>query len=195
MSRKAAIKRSTTETSVDLELELDGSGQAAISTGIPFFDHMVNQLCKHGLFNLSIKAQGDLEVDYHHTVEDVGLALGEALKEALGDKAGINRFGFALIPMGDVLAQVALDICSRPYLAYSVNLPRVKINDFDVELIEEFLRAFCSSSGITLHVSVIRGENLHHQVEAIFKALGRSLAEATRINLRLKGPPSTKGKL
>lgn len=195
MNRKSAVKRSTTETSIELSLQVDGSGQADISTGIPFFDHMLSQFCKHGLFDLALKAKGDLEVDHHHTVEDVGITLGEAFREALGDKAGINRFGSALVPMGDALAQVVLDICSRPYLAYSANLPKIKIGDFSAELIEEFLRAFCNTSGITLHVSIVRGENMHHQAEAIFKALGKSLREAATINPRIKGPPSTKGKL
>ncbi len=194
--RKAAVKRKTKETDISLELNLDGTGLHNVSTTIRFLDHMLSLMSKHGLMDLNVIAKGDIEVDYHHTVEDVGIVLGMALKEALGDMHGIRRYGSASVPMDESLAQVSLDISGRPYLVYNVALKkRSKIRDFDVDLVQDFMQAFSTSAGITLHVNVSYGRNNHHMVEAAFKALGRALADAIALNPRVKGVPSTKGKL
>jgi imidazoleglycerol-phosphate dehydratase len=193
--RTAKIERNTNETKIKLELELDGDGSFELHTGIGFFDHMLSHIAKHGLFNLKVDVQGDLEVDAHHTVEDVGIVLGQALQQALGNKAGINRYGDALIPMDDALAQVALDLCGRPYLKYYDTLGKGKLGDFDLELVPEFFQAVAAHSGMNIHIRLLDGTNLHHCVEAIFKAFGRALAMAIRIDERVKGIPSTKGVL
>lgn len=195
MSRTAELSRKTAETTIELKLELDGIGQAEIATGIGFFDHMLTLWTKHGLFDLSVKVDGDLEVDGHHTVEDTGIVLGQCLAKALGDKAGIKRYGTAYVPMDEALAMVSLDISGRPFLAFEDILPRVHIGDFDAELVEEFLRALSVHAGITLHVRLLAGKNVHHMVEAIFKALGRALDEAVRKDERIVGVMSTKGTL
>lgn len=194
--RKAQIIRKTKETDITLNLNLDGKGDYDIKTPIPFLDHMLSLFAKHGLFDLKIKAKGDVDVDYHHTVEDVGICLGDALKKTLGDKTGIRRYGSAAVPMDEALASVALDLSERPYLVYKTILPKKsKIKNFDADLIEDFLHALVSRSGITLHVSAPYGRNIHHIVEAVFKALGRALSEATRVDTRIKGVLSTKGRL
>jgi imidazoleglycerol-phosphate dehydratase len=191
--RRAERHRATTETRVDLVLVVDGSGQAQASTGIPFFDHMLAQLGKHGGFDLRVEAVGDLEVDLHHTVEDVGIALGESLREALGDKAGVRRFASALVPLDEALVQVALDLSGRPYLVYDVDPVAEWIGTFDPQLCEEFWRAFAFAAGITLHLRSLTGRNGHHVIEASFKGVARSLRDAVRIEGA--SIPSTKGTL
>ena len=192
-NRMAKIERKTKETQIELELNLDGEGRYEIGTGNGFFDHMLSHLARHGLMDLTLKAQGDLHVDAHHTVEDVAICLGQALDQALGDKKGITRFGWAAVPMEDSLAQVAIDISGRPGLAYNVKFNAEKIGDFDVELVAEFLRGFSNNAKLNLHVIVPYGTNNHHIAEAIFKALGRSLAQAVSRDTRVKDVPSTKG--
>jgi imidazoleglycerol-phosphate dehydratase len=194
--RKSRIKRKTKETDISLELNLDGRGNFKVDTGIPFLDHMLSLMSKHGLMDMKLKARGDLEVDDHHTVEDVGLVLGSALSDALGDMKGIRRYGSASVPMDEALAAVSLDISGRAYLVYNAVYPRrSKIKAFDVDLVQDFLQAFSTKAGITLHVSVPYGRNTHHMVEAAFKALGRALREAVETDPRVKGVPSTKGRL
>jgi len=193
--RTSNINRKTNETSISLSLDLDGSGKRAISTGIGFFDHMLDLLAKHALFDLEINASGDTDVDYHHTVEDVGICLGQAVKEALGDKAGITRFANVSIPMQETLADVALDISGRSAFVFHVKLDAEKIGDFDTELIKEFLEAFSVNAGLNLHVNVRYGENAHHISEAIFKGLAKALDRATRTDARTGDVPSTKGVL
>jgi imidazoleglycerol-phosphate dehydratase len=193
--RSASRQRETAETSVSVDLVLDGSGAGDIDTGIPFFDHMLVLLAKHSLFNLTIKSRGDLAVDFHHTVEDTGIVLGEALAAALSTKAGIRRYGWARIPMDETLAQVAIDLSGRPFLEFRVPVQTGSIGSFDFGLVEEFSRALAMSSAITLHVEVEYGKNNHHIAEAIFKALARALDMACQIDPRVTGVPSSKGKL
>jgi imidazoleglycerol-phosphate dehydratase len=193
--RSASRQRETAETSVSVDLVLDGSGAGDIDTGIPFFDHMLVLLAKHSLFDLTIKAQGDLAVDFHHTVEDTGIVLGEALAAALSTKTGIRRYGWARIPMDETLAQVAIDLSGRPFLAFRVPSETAPIGSFDFGLVEEFSRALAMSSAMTLHVEVEYGKNNHHIAEAIFKALARALDMACQIDPRVTGVPSSKGKL
>ncbi len=196
MKRHAEIHRETKETNIKLELTIDGKGKTDIQTGIGFLDHMLTLFAAHGFFDLKIEAEGDLFVDAHHTVEDIGICLGLALSQALGQFKGITRYGFYLLPMEESLAQIALDLCKRPFLAFNANFPTEKIGTFDAELIEEFLRAFAFNGGITLHVQVIYGQNSHHMAEAIFKGLGRALDMATQFDPRLEGSTmSTKGVL
>ncbi|MBE0426561.1 MAG: imidazoleglycerol-phosphate dehydratase HisB [Nitrospirae bacterium] len=191
--RSAKVDRKTNETDIKVTLNLDGEGKYTIDTSIPFLDHMLSLMCKHGLFDMKIKAKGDLEVDYHHTVEDTGIVLGKAFKQALGNMKGISRYGQASVPMDEALASVSLDISGRPYLVYKVEFPkRSKIKNFDPDLVEDFLQAFASNSSITLHVASPYGRNTHHIIEAIFKALGRALRQAVAIDPRVKGVPSTK---
>jgi len=191
--RTARVDRKTKETDIKIELNLDGEGKYSINTAIPFLDHMLSLMSKHGLFDLKIKAKGDIDIDDHHTVEDVGITLGKAVRQALGDMKGITRYGQAAVPMDEALAEVCLDISGRPYLIYKVEFPkRSKIKDFDPDLIEDFLQAFVSNSNITLHVKSHYGRNTHHIIEAIFKALGRALRPAVTIDPRVKGVPSTK---
>jgi imidazoleglycerol-phosphate dehydratase len=193
--RSAAIERETTETKVRVALDLDG-GDVRVETGVPFFDHMLDQLGRHGRLGLDISARGDLEVDAHHTVEDVGIALGQALAGALGDKRGIRRYGDALVPMEEALAQVALDISGRPLLVYDAPLDAEQIGQYDTALTEEFLQAFVRTGGVTLHVRLLQGRNAHHAVESIFKGLARALGDAVSIDPRGRGEvPSTKGVL
>lgn len=194
--RKARIERRTKETQIAAEMKLDGTGSYSIKTPIPFFDHMLTLMCKHGLFDMKLVAKGDVEIDDHHTVEDTGIVLGKVLKEALGDMKGISRYGQASVPMDEALAQVSLDISGRHYLVYNVAFPKKsKLREFDPDLIEDFLQAFAGSAGITLHVNVFYGRNTHHIIEAVFKALGRALKQAVAIDPRVKGVPSTKGSL
>jgi imidazoleglycerol-phosphate dehydratase len=193
--RSASRQRETAETSISVDLVLDGSGAGDIDTGIPFFDHMLVLLAKHSLFDLTIKARGDLAVDFHHTVEDTGIVLGEALAAALSTKKGIRRYGWARIPMDETLAQVAIDLSGRPFLEFRVPSETSPIGSFDFGLVEEFSRALAMSSAITLHVEVEYGKNNHHIAEAIFKALARALDMACQIDPRVTGVPSSKGKL
>jgi imidazoleglycerol-phosphate dehydratase len=195
MTRAAIVERRTSETKIRVELDLDG-GPVSLNTGVAFFDHMLDQLGRHGRLALTVEAQGDLDVDAHHTVEDVGIALGEALQEALGDKRGITRYGDALVPMEEALAQVAVDISGRALLRYDADVGAEMIGQYDTALTEEFLQALVRAAGLTLHVRLIQGRNAHHAVEAIFKALARALAAAVRIDpLASDSVPSTKGVL
>lgn len=193
--RRATIRRRTTETDVAVELTLDGQGSYRIKTGLPFFDHMLAQLAKHGLFDLTIRAKGDLEVDPHHAMEDVGLALGEAFAQALGNRARIRRYGEARVPMDDALGWVAVDLSGRPYLAYRADGLTGKIGEFDAALLKEFFRAFATALKANVHIGIPYGENTHHMAEAVFKAAGRALDAAVALDPRVKGIPSTKGKL
>ncbi|MHB8709637.1 MAG: imidazoleglycerol-phosphate dehydratase HisB [Desulfuromonadales bacterium] len=195
MIRTATIDRTTKETAIKLSLALDGSGRHEIATGVAFFDHMLTQIARHGFFDLTINAEGDLEVDAHHTVEDVGICLGEAFKQALGDKAGIRRYGRGTMPMHESLASVVLDFSGRPFLVWHVDLPKAQVGSFDLELVEEFFTAFCNHAGANIHVNLAYGDNLHHIVEAVFKALARALDEATQIDPRVQGVLSSKGAL
>ena len=196
MFRKAQVIRKTKETDIILNLNLDGKGVYDIRTSIPFLDHMLSLFARHGLFDLKIKAKGDIEIDYHHTVEDIGICLGDALKKALGTKAGIKRYGDATVPMDEAVASAAIDISDRPYLVYKAALPKKsKIKNFDADLVEDFLHAVVSRSGITLHVTAPYGRNIHHIIEAVFKAIARALSDAVRLDSRIKGVMSTKGRL
>jgi imidazoleglycerol-phosphate dehydratase len=195
MMRTATMKRQTAETNISATLNIDGTGKSEIATGIGFFDHMLLLLTKHGFMDLQLIAQGDLQVDGHHTVEDTGIVLGQALAKALGDKSGIKRYGTAFVPMDEALAMVSLDISGRPFLVFDVAIPSERIGDFDSELTEEFLRALSVHAGLTLHVRLLSGKNSHHIVEAIFKALGRALDEAVSIDERIVGVMSSKGML
>lgn len=195
MSRTAKVHRKTSETDVVVELNLDGTGRHTLQTQVPFLDHMLAQLATHGLFDLSIEARGDLQIDLHHTVEDVGIALGDAFAQAMGDKRGIRRFASALVPLDEALARVALDISGRPYLVYEASRLQGRIGDFDVILVKEFMRALAMNMKVNLHVAVLYGENLHHCVEAIFKALAKCLDQATTLDPRIAEVPSTKGSL
>jgi imidazoleglycerol-phosphate dehydratase len=192
-SRIAQVNRETAETSVSVNLNVDGSGKPAIDTGVPFLDHMLDLFAKHSGLDLSINARGDLQVDAHHTVEDVGICLGQALKAALGDKRGIERYGHVLLPMDEALVAVALDFSGRGHLAFDVPLLAGKVGDFDTELMEEFLRAFAVNGAMTLHVRLMAGKNTHHIIEAVFKGLGRALRSAAAITDPAGGVPSTKG--
>jgi len=194
-TRTGRVTRQTRETDIAARLVLDGSGKVEVETGMPFFDHLLHAFARHGLFDLELKARGDLEVDQHHTVEDVGIVLGQALRQAVGDAAGISRFGSSRIPMADALLQVDLDLSNRPYFVYRVELPREWVGRFDAALIEDFLYAFASNGGIDLHVERVYGHNVHHVVEGIFKALGRALRSAISLDPRIQGPLSTKGSL
>ena len=195
MNRSAEVSRKTKETDIAVKLELDGSGQADIDTGMPFFSHMLDSFTRHGLFNIKVKAQGDIEVDYHHTVEDVGLTLGQAFKDALGDKQGIRRFGEASCPLDETLARVVVDLSGRPYLSYNVKIRPGRVGNFDTDLPHEFYAAFANQLGMNLHIDVLRGENPHHIIEACFKAFARAMDLATQIDPRVQGVPSTKGSL
>ncbi len=195
MGRKSKIERKTKETMISVELELDGGGRAEIETGMPFFNHMLESFTRHGLFDIRIKAKGDVEVDYHHTVEDVGLALGQAFKESLGDKQGIRRFGEASCPLDETLAKVVVDISGRPYLSYNVKIRPGRVGDFDTDLPHEFFAAFANQLGMNLHMDVIRGENPHHIIEACFKSFARAMDLATQLDPRIQGVLSTKGSL
>ncbi len=191
--RKAEVKRKTKETEVSLTLDLDGSGRHSMNTGIPFFDHMLSLLAYHSSMDLVLKAKGDIGVDAHHTVEDVGICLGQGIRKALGDAKGIQRYGMAIIPMDETLVSVAIDFSMRPILVFHMKMRRGKIGTFDLELVEEFFKAFSNHSKITLHINLLYGRNSHHMVEAVFKGMGRALKEAVSIDERSLGVPSTKG--
>ena len=195
MARTSCVKRSTSETQIEVSLNLDGSGIQDIKTPIPFLDHMLSQLAKHGYFDLTVKAQGDTQIDFHHTVEDVGIAVGQAFKEALGEKKGIRRFAEASTPLNEALAQCVIDISGRAFFVFNVELPKSKIGEFDVELVAEFFQAFSANSGTTLHLNSPYWSNLHHIIEALFKAFARALDSACSIDSRTRDIPSTKGTL
>lgn len=195
MEAKTEVERKTKETAIRIGLKLDGSGQSEISTGIPFFDHMLVLLAVHGFFDLAVKAKGDLEVDFHHTVEDVGLVLGEAFDQALGNRKGIKRFGHAVTPMDDALTSVTVDLSKRPFLAYHVPSFHPAGAAFNLSLAKEFFRAFATRGGLNLHINVSYGENEHHIIESMFKALGRALDQATLMDARIKDIRSSKGML
>ncbi len=194
-SRSARLERKTRETQIELELELDGSGAYEVSTGIAFFDHMLQSFAKHALFDLRLTAKGDLAVDAHHTVEDVGIVLGQALREALGSAEGIRRYGSFVLPMAEAKVEVAVDVSNRPYLVYRVSLANDRIGGFDVSLVEDFLYAFSQHAGLDLHVELRYGKSPHHVVEAIFKGLARALRSALEIDPRVRGLPTVKGAL
>ena len=194
-ARRAEIGRKTAETQISIKLNLDGEGTCDIATGIGFLDHMLTLLAKHSFMDLAVKAKGDLEVDCHHTVEDIGIVLGEALQEALGDKAGIHRYGNCFIPMDETLAQVCLDFSGRPFLVFGAEIPKIQLGNYDTEMTEEFFRAVAVHCGLTLHIRVLYGSNVHHIIEAIFKAFARAVAEATAVDPRVKGVMSSKGVL
>ena len=194
-ARCAEIKRKTAETQISVKLNLDGEGKCDIATGIGFLDHMLTLLAKHSFMDLTVKAKGDLEVDSHHTVEDIGIVLGEALREALGDKAGIHRYGNCFIPMDETLAQACLDFSGRPFLVFGAEIPKIKLGNYDTEMTEEFFRAIAMHCGLTLHIRVLYGSNVHHIIEAIFKAFARAVAEAAAVDPRVKGVMSSKGVL
>jgi len=193
--RSAKVDRKTKETAITVEVTIDGSGKSTITTSIPFLDHMLELLSQHGLFDITLKATGDTEVDYHHTVEDVGICLGECFKKALGDFKGIRRYGESTVPMGESLGSVVLDICNRPHLVFNAPLTQGKVGSFDSELVKEFFNAFVQNSGISLHINVTYGDNTHHIMEAIFKAFARALDSASTLDKRITGVMSTKGKL
>lgn len=195
MGRTGRVERKTKETEIVASVDLEGSGKTNIETGMPFFNHMLDSFSRHGLFDVELQARGDLEVDYHHTVEDVGLALGEAFKKALGDKQGIRRFGEASCPLDETLAKVVIDLSGRPYLSYNVKIRPGRVGSFDTDLPHEFYAAFTNQLGMNLHIDVIRGENPHHIIEACFKAFARAMDMATGFDERIRGVLSTKGSL
>jgi imidazoleglycerol-phosphate dehydratase len=195
MGRTGTVERKTKETEIIVSVDIEGSGKAEIETGMPFFNHMLDSFSRHGLFDIKLQAKGDLEIDYHHTVEDVGLALGEAFKKALGDKQGIRRFGEASCPLDETLAKVVIDLSGRPYLSYNVKIRPGRVGSFDTDLPHEFYAAFTNQLGMNLHIDVIRGENPHHIIEACFKAFARAMDMATGFDERITGVLSTKGSL
>lgn len=195
MVRYKKISRETAETSIEMELEIDGTGKTDIQTGVGFMDHMLLLMTKHGLFDMKVHCDGDIEVDQHHTVEDIGIVLGQAFHASLGTKEGINRYATVSIPMDEALSTVSLDISGRPFIVYNVEGLKDKVGDFDTELVEEFFQAFVSHAKVTLHINLQYGKNTHHIIESIFKAFGRALNTASTINPNVKGIPSTKGML
>ena len=196
MKRLAKVSRKTKETDIEVTINIDGSGKSNLDSGIGFLDHMLEQISRHGLFDIDIKAKGDLHIDAHHTVEDIGITLGQAFDKAIGDKLGIRRYGHAYVPLDEALSRVVLDISGRPGLKLNVEFTRARIGDFDVDLIHEFFQGFINHANITLHIDNLRGDNAHHQSETIFKAFGRALRFAVEIDEKIKGEmPSTKGSL
>lgn len=193
--RHARVSRTTRETDITVEIDLDGNGRAQVETGIPFLDHMLEIFARHGFFTLHVRARGDLDVDQHHTVEDVGLALGQALREALGDKAGIRRFGDAACPLDEALVSCVVDLSGRPFLAYNLKIRQARVGSFDTELVHDFFLALSNQAGMNLHLNQLQGRNAHHIIEAAFKSFARALDEAKRIDPRVEGIPSTKGTL
>ncbi len=196
MTRTATVDRDTRETRIHVDLDLDGSGRAKLSSGLPFLDHMLDQIARHGLVDLVVSAHGDLQIDAHHTVEDIGITLGQAFAKAVGDKAGIVRYGHAYVPLDEALSRVVLDCSGRPGLEWHVAFPRARVGDFDVDLFHEFFQGFVNHAGVTLHVDALRGQNAHHIIETVFKAFGRALRMAVTADPRMGGVvPSTKGVL
>ncbi|MCU7914926.1 MAG: imidazoleglycerol-phosphate dehydratase HisB [Candidatus Thiodiazotropha sp. (ex Gloverina cf. vestifex)] len=196
MQRTAEVERNTLETRIQVRLNLDGTGETAFKTGVPFLDHMMDQIARHGLIDLAVTAEGDLHIDAHHTVEDIGITLGQALAKAVGDKKGIRRYGHAHVPLDEALSRVVVDFSGRPGLVYEVDFTRARIGDFDVDLFQEFFQGLVNHAGITLHIDNLRGINAHHQAETVFKALGRALRMALEPDPRMSDQvPSTKGSL
>ncbi len=195
MARSATVQRDTLETRIQVSVNLDGSGNARLASGLPFLDHMLDQIARHGLIDLDIAAQGDLQIDAHHTVEDIGITLGQAVRQALGDKRGIRRYGHAYVPLDEALSRVVLDCSGRPGLEYLVEFHRARIGDFDVDLFREFFQGFVNHALITLHIDALRGRNAHHIAETVFKAFGRALRMAVEFDPRMTDIPSTKGSL
>jgi imidazoleglycerol-phosphate dehydratase len=193
--RKAEVSRNTNETRIAVKLDLDGAGQASIATGVPFLDHMLEQVARHGVFDLAISAKGDLHIDAHHTVEDVGIALGQAFAKAVGDKSGVRRYGHAYVPLDEALSRAVVDLSGRPGLEYNIKFSRARIGEFDVDLVHEFFQGFVNHAHVTLHVDNIKGSNAHHQAETAFKAFARALRMAAEPDPRVRGVPSTKGTL
>jgi imidazoleglycerol-phosphate dehydratase len=195
-ARTASVQRHTQETRIELSLDLDGTGKADLETGLPFFDHMLTQIARHGLVDLTVRAAGDLEVDAHHTVEDVGIVLGQAVAQAVGEKRGITRYGHAYVPLDEALSRVVIDFSGRPGLFYQVDYTRARVGDFDVDLLREFFQGFVNHAQVTVHLDNLRGDNAHHQAETLFKAFGRALRMAVTPDQRMGGQiPSTKGSL
>jgi imidazoleglycerol-phosphate dehydratase len=193
--RRAEVSRNTNETRIAVKLDLDGAGQASIATGVPFLDHMLEQVARHGVFDLAISAKGDLHIDAHHTVEDVGIALGQAFAKAVGDKSGVRRYGHAYVPLDEALSRAVVDLSGRPGLEYNIKFARARIGEFDVDLVHEFFQGFVNHAHVTLHVDNIKGSNAHHQAETAFKAFARALRMAAESDPRVEGVPSTKGSL
>lgn len=195
-TRRARVERNTRETRIAVSVDLDGTGKAAFHTGLPFLDHMLDQVCRHGVIDLEVKAEGDLEIDAHHTVEDIGITLGQALTKAWGDKTGLRRYGHAYVPLDEALSRVVVDLSGRPGLEYHVPFPRAQVGGFDVDLFHEFFQGLVNHAHITLHIDALRGQNAHHIIETVFKAFGRALRMACEIDPRQSGTmPSTKGSL
>ena len=195
MARQAQVTRNTNETQISVSINLYGSGKSSLATGVPFLDHMLDQIARHGVFDLEVTAKGDLHIDAHHTVEDIGITLGQAFAKAVGDKKGVRRYGHAYVPLDEALSRVVVDLSGRPYLAWQANIPHVMLGSFPAELGEEFFRALSNSTQMNLHAIVHHGSNTHHQLEAVFKAAGRALRMACEIDPRAPGIPSTKGVL
>lgn len=195
MARQAQITRDTQETQITVKINLDGSGRAKLASGVPFLDHMLDQIARHGLVDLEVKAKGDLHIDAHHTVEDIGITLGQALAKAVGDKKGVRRYGHAYVPLDEALSRVVIDLSGRPGLEMTGKFTRARVGEFDVDLVREFFQGFVNHAQVTLHLDNLKGANTHHQVETLFKAFGRALRMAVELDPRVKGVPSTKGKL
>jgi imidazoleglycerol-phosphate dehydratase len=195
MMRSAEVQRNTLETQVSVRLDLDGSGKSKLATGVGFFDHMLDQIARHGMIDLDVAAKGDLHIDAHHTIEDVGITLGQALAKALGDKKGLRRYGHAYVPLDEALARVVVDLSGRPGLVFEVPFTRATIGEFDVDLVREFFQGLVNHAAITVHVDCLRGDNSHHQAETVFKAFARALRMAAEVDPRASGVPSTKGSL
>jgi imidazoleglycerol-phosphate dehydratase len=193
MARQAKVTRNTNETQISVALNIDGSGLSKLATGVPFLDHMLDQVARHGVFDLEIEAQGDLHIDAHHTVEDIGITLGQAFAQAVGAKAGVRRYGHAYVPLDEALSRVVVDLSGRPGLSLNIDFVRARIGEFDVDLVHEFFQGFTNHALVTLHVDNLKGENAHHQAETAFKAFGRALRMAVELDPRVKGVPSTKG--
>jgi imidazoleglycerol-phosphate dehydratase len=195
MARQAQVTRDTQETQITVKINLDGSGKAKLASGVPFLDHMLDQIARHGLVDLEVKAKGDLHIDAHHTVEDIGITLGQALAKAVGDKKGVRRYGHAYVPLDEALSRVVIDLSGRPGLEMTGKFTRARVGEFDVDLVREFFQGFVNHAQVTLHLDNLKGANTHHQVETLFKAFGRALRVAVELDPRVKGVPSTKGKL
>jgi imidazoleglycerol-phosphate dehydratase len=196
MQRSAAIERSTLETKIKVSIDLDGKGESSFNTGMPFLEHMLDQVARHGMMDISVQAEGDLHVDGHHTAEDIGISLGQAMAQAVGDKKGIRRYGHAYVPLDEALSRVVVDFSGRPGLEFAVDFPRAKVGEFDTELFYEFFQGFTNHAGVTLHMDCLRGRNAHHIAETLFKAFGRALRMALEVDPRMAGmTPSTKGSL
>ena len=194
-ARTATIERKTAETEISIRLDIDGSGKWEADTGVGFLDHMLSHIAKHGVFDLAVRVKGDLHIDPHHTVEDIGITLGQAFTKALGDKRGIRRYGHAYVPLDEALSRVVVDLSGRPGLAFKIDFVRARIGEFDVDLVHEFFQGFTNHAQVTLHVDNLKGDNAHHQAETAFKAFGRALRMAVELDPRVKGVPSTKGSL